>query len=55
MDKSFSIPMSRRSFMKLAGLAAAGTLLGGGADEGKSEAAAPPTPAMDFGEAELPG
>lgn len=54
MDKSFSIPMSRRSFMKLAGLAAAGTLLGGGADDRKAGAAAPPTPAMDFGEAELP-
>ncbi|MBR5909086.1 MAG: FAD-dependent oxidoreductase [Schwartzia sp.] len=54
MEKSFSIPMSRRSFMKLAGLAAAGTLLGGGTDGRKAGAAAPPTPRMDFGEAELP-
>ncbi|MBP3689945.1 MAG: twin-arginine translocation signal domain-containing protein, partial [Schwartzia sp.] len=29
MEKSFSIPISRRSFMKLAGLAAAGAVLGG--------------------------
>ena len=28
MDKSFSIPISRRSFMKLAGLAAVGTAAG---------------------------
>ena len=54
MDKSFSIPISRRSFMKLAGLAAVGTLLGVGADDRKAEAAAPSTSSVDFSGADLP-
>ncbi len=54
MEKSFTIPMTRRSFMKLAGLAAAGTLLGTGAGGGKAEAAAPPPPEVDFSEMDLP-
>ena len=29
MEKSFSIPISRRDFMKMAGIAAAGVLAGG--------------------------
>ncbi len=53
MEKSFSIPISRRSFMKLAGLAAAGAVLGG-ADAPRAEAAAPVTPSADFSEADLP-
>jgi hypothetical protein len=54
MDKSFSIPISRRSFMKLAGLAAVGTMLGVGADDRKAEAAAPSTSSVDFSGADLP-
>lgn len=54
MEKSFSLPISRRSFMKLAGLAAAGTLLGSGTDDRKAEAAAPPMASVDFSEADLP-
>ncbi|WP_295158775.1 FAD-dependent oxidoreductase [Selenomonas sp. AE3005] len=52
MEKSFSIPMSRRSFMKLMGAAAAGTLLGSGMETG--QAAAPPAAALNFSEVELP-
>ena len=52
MEKSFSIPISRRSFMKMAGLAAAGAMLG--ADTPKAKAAAPVTPSVDFSGAELP-
>ncbi len=54
MEKSFSVPISRRSFMKLAGLAAAGTLLGQGTGMGKTEAAAAPISGADFSEADLP-
>jgi len=54
MKKSFSIPMSRRSFMKLMGLAAAGTVLGVKEDAAKAEAASPVIPAMDFDNAEIP-
>ena len=54
MEKSFSIPISRRSFMKMAGLTAAGAILGGTSDTPKAEAAAPPAPSADFSEAELP-
>ena len=54
MEKSFSIPMSRRSFMKLVGLAAAGTVLGVKEDATKTEAASPMISMMDFGNAELP-
>ncbi|MBP5200943.1 MAG: FAD-dependent oxidoreductase [Schwartzia sp.] len=54
MEKSFSIPISRRSFMKLAGMTAAGAILGGTSDTPKAEAAAPPAPSADFSEAELP-
>lgn len=54
MDKSFSIPISRRSFMKLAGLAAVGTMMGVGADDRKAEAAAPSTSSVDFSGADLP-
>ena len=52
MMQSFSIPMSRRSFMKLVGLAAAGSLLGGGADAVR--AAAPPASSLNFSEVDLP-
>ena len=54
MDNFLSIPISRRSFMKLAGLAAVGTLLGVGADDRKAEAAAPSTSSVDFSGADLP-
>ena len=53
MEKSFSIPMSRRSFMKLMGLAAAGTVLGVKGDAAKAEAASPTISTMDFDNAEL--
>ena len=54
MEKSFSIPISRRSFMKLVGLTAAGAIIDGTSDIPKAEAAAPPAPSADFSEAELP-
>ena len=54
MEKSFSIPISRRNFMKLAGLTAAGTILGGTSDTPKAKAAAPPTSSVDFSEEDLP-
>ena len=53
MEKSFAIPMTRRNFMKLAGLAAAGTLLGAKDYAAKAEAAAPAIHTADYGEAEL--
>ena len=53
MEKSVSIPMSRRSFMKLMGLAAAGTVLGVKEDVSKAEAVSSVTYTMDFGQAEL--
>ena len=40
--------------MKMAGLTAAGAILGGTSDTPKAEAAAPPAPSADFSEAELP-
>ncbi len=54
MGNSFAIPMSRRSFMKLMGLAAAGTVLGVKWDAAKAEAASPTIATMDFDNAELP-
>ncbi len=56
MEQSFSIPISRRNFMKLAGLTAAGAILEGASDHIplKAEAAASPTPSVDFSESELP-
>ena len=54
MGNSFAIPMSRRSFMKLMGLAAAGTVLGVKGDAAKAEAASPTISTMDFDNAELP-
>ncbi len=54
MDKSFAIPITRRSFMKLMGLAAAGTVLGVKEDASKAEAASPMMPAMDFDNVEIP-
>lgn len=54
MEKSFSIPISRRNFMKLMGLAAAGTVLGTKADTPKAQAAAPATTAVNFAKEELP-
>ena len=55
MEPLFSIPMSRRDFMKLAGLTAVGAALGGASEQTKAEAgAAPPVPSVDFGEADLP-
>ncbi|SFB08680.1 FAD-dependent oxidoreductase [Selenomonas ruminantium] len=51
MEQSFSIPISRRDFMKLAGLSAAGALLGGALPQGKAEAA---TGRFDFAGADLP-
>ena len=41
--KSFSIPINRRDFMKLAGLTTAGLLLGGSADSPQVEAAEKPS------------
>jgi len=41
MEKAFAIPISRRDFMKLAGLTAASSLLGIKDDAAKAEAASP--------------
>ncbi len=41
MEKAFAIPISRRDFMKLAGLTAASSLLGSKDDAAKAEAASP--------------
>ena len=38
MEKSFAIPMSRRDFMKLAGLTAVGSVFGGASEQKKAEA-----------------
>ena len=54
VDKSFAIPISRRSFMKMMGLAAAGTVLGLKDDAARVEAASSMINAMDFNNAELP-
>lgn len=51
---SFSIPISRRSFMKLVGLTAAGAVLGGGVEMTKTAAAATVIPAVNFSGADLP-
>ncbi len=51
MEKSFSIPMSRRNFMKLMGMAAVGTVL---SSTDAVHAAASLTPSLDFDKAELP-
>ena len=52
MEPLFSIPISRRDFMKLAGLTMAGAALGGAVP--KAEGAAAPTPKADFSQTELP-
>ena len=56
MQSSFSIPMSRRDFMKLAGLSAVGAVMGGTlSKETKAEAGtASPVTSVDFSEADLP-
>ena len=54
MDKSFAIPISRRSFMKMMGLAAAGTVLGLNDNGAKAAAASSMIQTMDFSNAELP-
>ena len=48
MEQSFGIPISRRDFMKMTGLAAAGLVMGGGAAEAKGKAV------LDFGQEKLP-
>ncbi len=48
MEKSFGIPISRRDFMKMTGLAAAGLVMGGGAAEAKGK------DLLDFGQEKLP-
>lgn len=55
MKPSFSIPMSRRSFMKIMGAAAVGTMLGHGANATNAvKAAAMPTYTINFRNVELP-
>lgn len=54
MEKSFAIPISRRNFMKLMGLAAAGTVLGLNDNGAKAAAASSMIQTMDFSNAELP-
>ena len=54
MEKMFSIPISRRDFMKFAGLTA-GAILGGTVDNAKVEAAEKSsTPTFDFNTADIP-
>lgn len=53
MNSSFSIPISRRDFMKLAGITAAG-VISGTSDMPKAAAAAPKIPGVDFSEADIP-
>ncbi|SDP09800.1 FAD-dependent oxidoreductase [Selenomonas ruminantium] len=48
MEQSFGIPISRRDFMKMTGLAAAGLVMGGGVAEAKGKAV------LDFGQEKLP-
>ena len=48
MEKAFAIPISRRDFMKLAGLTAASSLLGIKDDAAKAEAASPAISALDY-------
>ena len=48
MDQSFAVPISRRSFMKLMGLAAAETVLGAKGEVVKAAAASSPAPTVDF-------
>lgn len=52
MKSSFSIPISRRDFMKLAGITAAG-VISGTSDMPKAAAAAPKIPGVDFSEADV--
>ncbi len=54
MEPLFSIPMSRRSFMKLAGVAVTGAVLGGAIPKAEAEAAQSSMTKVDFGAAELP-
>ena len=54
MEKAFAIPISRRDFMKLAGLTAASSLLGIKDDAAKAEAASPAISALDYSKANLP-
>lgn len=54
MEKAFAIPISRRDFMKLAGLTAASSLLGIKDDAVKAEAAPPAISALDYSKANLP-
>ena len=54
MEKAFAIPISRRDFMKLAGLTAASSLLGIKDDAAKAEAAPPAISALDYSKANLP-
>jgi ribulose 1,5-bisphosphate synthetase/thiazole synthase len=54
MEKAFAIPISRRDFMKLAGLTAAGTLLGVQDNVPKAEASAAPAHRVDFEKAAIP-
>lgn len=54
MDKSFVIPISRRDFMKLMGLTAAGTFLSVQDNAPRAEASAAAAHMVDFGNADLP-
>ena len=54
MEKAFAIPISRRDFVKLAGLTAASSLLGIKDDAAKAEAASPAISALDYSKANLP-
>ena len=54
MDKSFVIPISRRDFMKLMGLTAAGTFLSVQDNAPRAEASAAAAHMVDFENADLP-
>ncbi len=51
---SFSIPISRRDFVKMAGLAAAGAFVGGGTPRGASAAEAAEGDVMEYAGREIP-
>ena len=53
MEKHFSIPMSRRNFMKLAGIAMAGVMVGG-TNTSKTKAFSGKTSTANFNDADLP-
>ncbi len=53
MEKHFSIPMSRRNFMKLAGIAMAGVMVGG-TNTSKTQAFSGKTSTANFNDADLP-